>query len=94
MTFGTTVPPLYKLYEQVEIQTTNQQQCDRGQWPEASVGQQYHKGPDRFVQCDCGRWPQVHPLSRHKLLQTVLRKYTSNSNLHFRITAFLVVRMY
>ena len=33
----------------METQTTNQRQCDHGQWPEANVGQQYRKGPDRLV---------------------------------------------
>ena len=29
------------LTKRVETQTTNQRQCDHGQWPEANVGQQY-----------------------------------------------------
>ena len=33
----------------METQTTNQWQCDHGQWPEANVGQQYRKGPDLLV---------------------------------------------
>ena len=33
----------------METQTTNQRQCDHGRWPEANVGQQYQKGPDRLV---------------------------------------------
>ena len=32
---------LFKLYKRVETQMTNQRQCDRSQWPEANVGQQY-----------------------------------------------------
>ena len=38
-----------KLYKWVETQKTNQRQCDHGQWPDASVGQQYRKGKDRLV---------------------------------------------
>ena len=30
-------------------QMTNQQQGDHGLWPEANVGQQYRKRPDRLV---------------------------------------------
>ena len=37
------------LCKQVETQATNQQQCDHGRWPEANVGWQYRKGPDRSV---------------------------------------------
>ena len=39
----------YKIYERVETQTTNQQQCNHGRWPEANVGQQYQKGLDCLV---------------------------------------------
>ena len=28
----------------------NQRQCDHRRWPEANVGQEYRKGPDRLVQ--------------------------------------------
>ena len=33
----------------METQTTNQRQCDHGQWPEANIKQQYRKGPDCLV---------------------------------------------
>ena len=33
----------------METQTTDQRQCNHGQWPGANVGQQYRKGPDRLV---------------------------------------------
>ena len=38
MKYGST---FYKVYPWVETQTTNQRQCNHGQWPEANVGQQY-----------------------------------------------------
>ena len=39
----------YKFNKPVETQMTSQRQCDDGLWPEANVGQQYRKGPDRLV---------------------------------------------
>ena len=41
---------LLAMYKRVEAQTTNQRQCDHDIWPEANVGQQYRKGPDRLVE--------------------------------------------
>ena len=37
------------MYKRVPTQMTSQRQCNHGLWPEANVGQQYRKGPDRLV---------------------------------------------